>query len=922
VKNILYSILLVVSVLHSKTLPTEKSLIEGKLDNGFKYTIKRNPKPKNRAEFRLLINVGSLEEEDDQKGIAHFIEHMAFNGSKHFKKNELIHYFESIGVKFGSHLNANTGYERTLYKLTIPLEKDNLEKTFLVFTDWASELSFDTKEFEKERGVIVEEARSRDNLGLRLYNKSKKTTLGNSKFMNRLPIGDIDIINNISVQRAKDFYDRWYRPEFMNFVAVGDFNVTKIEILIKNHFSSLKNKSHKKRASRDIPDMNYTQVLSLTDKELTHNLLDVQYVDETIYVKTEENLRNGIIETMVYMLFNMKAKEQLLKNNPKATSIKLSVGHISSHKSSYAFSVNYQANNDLAALQELYELILSFKKYGFSKDNLALIKKHILGLNEKEYKQSSDMKSVSIASSLLKCMENSYVYVDYESKYNFKKKFIKEITLEEINQKYNKIITIENRIIRFMNTTGHQISKQNVLSSIKKAQEHLTDYSKAEKIPKKLLNKSLISKKIISQKYHPKTEINEFLLENGIKVLFKKTDFKKDKVILQGTSFGGQSLYDIKELDSARKASYFVSQSGAGKFSVLDIHKILVGKKVTASASLSGLTENVYGSADNQDIKSMFELIYLKLTQPKINKIILENRKKYLKSKLEKEEKNPKIKFNKELALFYYQNNPRIQYDTNKSIDNLNRRKMLKIFKDRFSDMNNFVFLIIGDVELKTIKSLSCKYLGNLPTKERMENFIDREKPYLEGKQKFSRAYNNENISNIMLLYKSKLSYSLRTELIFDAISSILKVRLREVIREEKSGVYGISVNTKLSKIEKNRSEISIQFSCNPKRRAELISEVNKVIAKFKENPVSNKELTIYRKKFNKEYETDMKNNYYWLSKMIYSARDNNMSLDDIFELPKILSEISADEIQDMVNKIFMKNVLQVELNPKESKER
>ncbi|SFV55138.1 Probable zinc protease pqqL [hydrothermal vent metagenome] len=916
-KKILVVLLLCILItLNAKDLPTEKSLIEGTLQNGFKYTIKKNAKPKSRAEFRLLVKVGSVDEDNDQKGIAHFTEHMAFNGSKHFKKNELIKYLESIGVRFGNDLNANTGYENTLYKLTVPLEKDNLKKSFLVFEDWASGLNFNPNEFDKERGVILEEARSRDTVGLRLYNKSKYMVLGDSKFMDRLPIGDKEIIKNISVNRAKDFYDKWYRPEFMHFVAVGDFNITKIEGLIKEHFSTLKNSNSEKRVSREIPDMNYTQVLSITDKEVTSNSLSVQYIDEIIYTRTEDDMRRGIIESMVYNLFNMKAEEQLLKDNPKATTIRFTSGQINSHKGGYKFSVSYRGDNELSALKELYEMIFSFQKYGFSENSLNLVKKHKLALNEKEYKRISDIRSSSVASSLVKCASNDYPFVDYDYKYRFKKELISDIKLDEVNAKYREILAIANRVILFINTTGNNVSKEDALKTIDKAKETLTDYSKAEKLPEKLLNKELKERKILSKKYDKKTGVYKFVLENGIEVIFKQTDFSKNKVKLQGFSFGGDSLYDVKDLDSAIKATGFVSKSGAGEFSSIDIAKILAGKDVSASIGISELNENVYGSANVEDIDTMFELMYLKLTKPKIDKTIAKNRKKYLKYVAQEEDKNPKTKFSKEFFRYFYKNNPRIIYDTNETINRLNSDDMLKIFKDRFSDMNNFHFAIIGDIEVKKIEKLIAKYLGNLPTKEREESFVDRKKEYLEGNQKFIKDYNNENISNVAILFKSRLAYTKKRELALDAMTSILKVRLRELIREEKSGVYGIGVSTEISRLEKNRSTAKIRFSCDPKRRAELISAVYGVIETLKKDSVTNKELDVYKKKFHKSYETAMRENYYWLSYMVDSYRYGT-PIEDILKLPKMVDNVSKDDVKKIANEIFVKDVLQAELNPK-----
>ncbi|MCK4440688.1 MAG: insulinase family protein, partial [Sulfurovaceae bacterium] len=435
--------------------------------------------------------------------IAHFTEHMAFNGTKHFKKNELIKYLESTGVKFGVHLNASTDYEKTLYRLTIPLEKDNLEKTFLVFQDWASGLNFNPKEFNKERGVILEEARMRDTVGFRIYNKSKKLFYGNSRYMDRLPIGKKNIIRNISVKRAKKFYDKWYRPEFMHFIAVGDFNITVVESMIKKYFAPLTNKNHKKRASRKIKDNNTTRVLSVTDKELTSNSLSVSYVDKLEDTRTKNDVRKALIEAMIFQLFNIKAREQILKPNPKATSINLIGENINSLKSTYSFNVQYNNGDELSALQELYELIKSFDKYGFSKNDFELIKKHQLQENEKEYKRISDKRSSTIASELINYALHHSVYIDYDYKYKLKKELIKDIKLEEINTLFRKVLNFKDKFILFVDTNGTKISKEEVLKTI--AQAKARDLTKVKKLPSKLLNKKLKESKIISKNYNKKT---------------------------------------------------------------------------------------------------------------------------------------------------------------------------------------------------------------------------------------------------------------------------------------------------------------------------------------------------------------------------------------------------------------------------------
>ena len=914
--KVLLSIILlnIFSFAKEPLLPTEKSLIEGQLSNGFKYIIKRNSKPKNRAEFRLLVNVGSLEEENDQRGIAHFIEHMAFNGTKHFKKNELIKYLESIGVKFGVHLNASTGYEKTLYKLRVPLERDNLKNAFLIFQDWAEGLNFNRDEFNKERGVILEEARVGDTAGFRIYNKSKKLFYGDTKYMRRVPIGDKEIIKNISVERAKEFYTTWYRPEFMHFIAVGDFNTTLIEKMIKKSFSHLKNSSHKKRVSREIPDNNKTRVLSLTDKEITSNTISVSYVDKLEDTRTKSDLKKGIIEEMTYQLFNIKAREQILKDNPKATSINLTSEEINSKKATYSFNVTYNNGDDKEALKELFELIKSFYKYGFSKSDFKLVKESQLQANEKEYRKVSDLRSDTIASQLVNYALFNSIYIDYDAKYRLKRELINKISLEDINREFKKIVNFKDRFILFINTDGKKVSKDEILKIIDSAKA--SDLREDKKLPSKLIDRELKGSKIVYEDYSKSTNIYGFILKNGIKVIFKPTDFSKDKVYLKAFSFGGTSLYSAEDLNSVEKASLFVNKSGVEGFSNIDLSKILVGKDIEIDSSISKLTENIDAYANSKDIESMFELLYLKLTIPTIDSRVAKNEKKILKAQAKELLRNPQNRFYQELSKWYQLDNPRIIFDTPDSIEKLDTNFMLEIYKDRFSDLNNFNFAIIGDISADKIKELIVKYLGSLPTMKRDEYFIDREIEYRKGEQYFVRYYNNENISNILILYRTHIAYSKRREYALKALVSILNVRLREFIREDKSGVYGISVEANISRLEEKKSYILISFSCDPKRRKELIDYVYNSVDKIKKEFVTDKELNVYKKKFRVSYETNMKEDNFWLNKMIDSHKFNE-PLNSIYTLPKLVDSISKEDIKDIANRIFKEDRLQAELNPK-----
>ena len=912
---LLLSLLLLTSLSALEELKRESSIIEGKLENGFKYSILENGKPKKRAEFKLLINVGSLEEKEKEKGIAHFIEHLAFNGSKHFKKNELIEYLEKIGLNFGGDLNANTSFEKTLYLLTVPLENDNLDKSFLIFSDWAETLSFDKQEVDKERGVVLEEMRMGEGTWKRMFQQYKPVLFGESAYLNREPIGEKEVIENISVEDIKAFYKKWYRPEFMHFIAVGDFNATEIEHRIKTTFSELKNNSSEKRTPRTIAENNTTRIVTAWDKEFTSNSVDVFYMDILEETRTKADMRRSLIDGMMIELFNIKAKEQIEKENPKATVIGLSSSTINKDRGFYKFFARYKEGDELPALKEMYSLIWSFNKYGFSKNELEPIKESMLSSNEKFYQRIDDQTSSALSSTLLHYANSKSIFVDYNVSYQLTKELIQDIKIEEINKLFRKIIAFQDRAIIFKSAKKASYSDKEVLKSIEEAKKSAKDLTQTKKIPKDLIIDELNATKITHREYNKETDIHQFTLENGIQVAFKKTDFTKNRVSLKAFSFGGESLYPPKDLLALSRTTLFISRSGVGEYSAINLNKILANKSASINTGIHKRTESINGSANKKDIETMFALLYLQITQPKIDKRVTKNIKNILKAQAQEALHSPKSKFHRELQEYFYNNNPRIQFETNETIEKLDETQMLKIYKERFSDLNNFKFIIVGDISLKEVEQLSQKYLGNLPTLKKEESFIAHKLPFKEGEVSFSRSYNRENISQIGIQYKSTVPYSLKNTRITDALEKILTIRLRKLIREENSGVYSIGANVILDMLEDD-SEGVVGFACDPKRKEELLKMIFQTIESIKKEPITEDELALYKKGFSNSYETALRRNGYWISN-IERHYKSNAPLNSIYKLPSIIESITAKDVLEMANKIFSHNRIVIELNPK-----
>lgn len=717
------------------------------------------------------------------------------------------------------------------------------------------------------------------------------------------------------MQRAKDFYNDWYRPEFMHFIAVGDFNETLIENLIKKHFSSLKNKSKRKRASRKIIDINRTRILSITDNELTKHSLKIYFNEDLVPINTHKSLKDLLIKTMIKSLFYSKAKEFLNNGDHEAISISMRNPRLSSTRGSYRYKVEYEKNSK-KALQELYEVIWSIKELGFSNKDLAFIKNKAHTTILKNREAISTLNSYEITSDILMHITRGSINYDRKKVNLLMSSIIDKISTHDLSLCFNKITSIQDQIIIIEDSSEQKLDLKNLYNIIHKAKSSYKKLANLENHKTKLLNQNLKPIKLTSKSFNKRTGIHEYILENGINIVFKQNKFKKNTLILYASSLGGSSLYEVKDLNNIKKISTFISKSGAGTFSSFELSKYLSAKGTSVKTQISYLDEKIIAIASTGNLKTMFELLFIRLTQPKIEAKVAKEQKRILNMKVRQFDKNPVKKYRKELNKFYWKNNPRRLYDTEKSIEKLNPQRMLEIYKERFSDFNNFIFIIIGDVKPESLEELIKKYIGNLPTQKRDETFIDREFGYLKNKQKFIRYYNNENTTRLRFTYRSSVPYSINNKFKADALKSILQVRLRNRLREEISANYQINVKIKLSKYLKNDSTIDIYFSCDPKRANELIQEIYSIVNRIKVNGISNNELNVFKKKYLVKNDSAMKKNTYWLKLMKEQYKDG-LSLDYIFKVEDLLNQISPDNVKDMANSLFTNNVLQQELHPK-----
>lgn len=914
-KKIIVFVMFLYAILNAQNLQTDRTLVEGVLENGLKYTIKKNEKPAQMASFRLVVNVGSLEEDEDQRGIAHLVEHLAFNGSKHFKGNSLVNFLESLGVNFGSHLNASTGTTSTIYQLQVPLKSDNLKNAMLVFADWAGGLVFTQKELDKERGVVLEEERARNTVGYRIYKQIYKFMYANSRFENRLPIGLRSVIKNITLKRVKDFYDTWYQPRFMNFIAVGDFDVKSMEKLIKNSFKDLKNTNNNKLYSQTVHVPKDGSIRVFKDKEVIRMNTNLSFIGDYKPLKTEADYKDMFTKDLARILFNLKARELELSKNPAAKYMRFVFRNVGDNLMYYTFYAAFLGDDGLDAFSQMANLVHEVNQNGFNIKDYEIIKKDIISSNEESVRGLKSKSSNSYASEIAYKKADKEIYIDEKYRSKLEKDLLNIITIHDINEAFRKIVS-KDKIAYLVVPDDYKVDEKQIQSRLKSSSKLTRVAKKSKSLPNDIAIKDLKSAKIVAENYNKKYDFYEYKLQNGVKIVYKFNDYEKGKVLLKAFSKGGYSIYDTALLPSAKKSTQIVENSGLGDYNFLEVEKIYADKIFEIEPFIDRYFEGFKGSSSSKDFKYLLKSIYLLSTNFKVDENVLFNEKAKMLEELDKKKNSPRLIFSDEFLNFYFNGNKRYTKLDKNDISSINKSSILSIYKDRFSDFNNFTFLIVGDVKKDEVEKYISIYFGNLPTQNRVESFKDRGVRHIKGKHDFIKNLNNENVSLVSLSYKNLTPYSKIENTRIILLGDVLETKLRELIREEKSGVYGVSVHSYFDRLPENESVVSIYFMCEPKRRVELVNYVKSTIDEIINKNVDEKYITTSIKKNLVYIDEKSKENAFWAT-ILEKAFKYNEPILNANEYKDMYKQISADTLkQSAKSYLDTKDIIYSELNP------
>ena len=896
-------------------LQNDKDMLNGELKNGLKYYIKENKFPQKTAIFYLVINSGSTDEKDGEQGLAHFLEHMAFNGSRDFSKNELIKQLESLGVKFGADLNAQTSYDQTSYILTINVNEKNLQDTFKVFSNWIDGVKIDPKELDKERGVIMEEERQRNTPGYRLYLAQTKDIFEGSIYLKRVPIGDMNVIKSVDAKHMQEFYERLYQPRFMSFVAVGDFDKNEIKSLIEKSFSQAKNTNSYIHPEKNISFKSGLNIFNYDSNETGMELVRLSYFDKFSPVLNEADAKKNLEDALIASLINM-LYEQKNANNSSNLSTDFIAQTLQAKQKIYSFETNVLGGDFNASLKDMFGVIKGVKEFGFNKDDFEDVKKAFVANVDAKFKRSKTKKSSAYAGQILNMIENGGFVLSDEDEKKLSLKLLNEITLADVNARFRQILAISDERVRIFSKDGYKLSKDEFLKLFAKAPAYNTSLS-ASNNDKSLGNENLEPKEISSRSFDEKNGIYTYKMQNGSQVIFKPLATKKDSVLFAAVSKGGTSNLTDPKLGSFAVA--LTNESGVGKFNNYELSKALNGKIVSYEKGIEALTQGIYGSSSTSDLSSLLAIINLEFNAPRADANVLERIKQRAKDELAKEQNLPEYKFSTEFSKFFYENNKRVAPLEMAQIDALKLNELKEIIKNKFTNVASYTFVIIGDTDEERLFPLVKKYIATLPKLGEAEEFKDDGVRSIKGQHTFKREYQSTKRSDVGInIINSDAKYSFEGAIRLRALSEILKTALREKIREDKGQTYGFSLNAKLSRYPFEHSDMLISFTCDPANTDKIIAEIKQIIASIKSSGAL---LPKHLEDFKAQSEISIKKDYekpeFW-QKLIISNKIYNMPLYTADEYISAVKAITNDDIKEAA-KLYLddKNMVISINNPK-----
>jgi zinc protease len=900
-------------------IPIDPNVKIGVLPNGLTYYIKNNGKPEDKLELRLVVNAGSILENENQLGLAHFMEHMNFNGTKNFQKNDLVDYLQSIGVKFGADLNAYTGFDETVYILPIPSDDPTkLEKGFQILEDWAHNTSLTEEGIDDERGVVLEEYRLGLGPNKRMMQEYLPLLMKGSKYADRLPIGTKEILENFSYEDVRSYYRDWYRPDLMAVVAVGDLDIAIVEAKIKAHFEGItKATKPRKRESFNLPNHSETLIAVASDKEAAFAQVRIMYKDkfDAPAVETVVDYRDQLVKNLFSTMINNRLNE--LRNSPAPPFVfgySYYGGTYARTKNAYQSFATVSETGHLEGLKALLYENERVRRYGFQAGEYERAKKDIMANMEKSYKDRDKQESNRLIGEYVRNYLDAEPIPGIAWEFETTGQLLPTIDLAEINELITQYIHDDNRVIILTGPEKEglpKVTEVEVLALLKTIEnadiEPYTDEAIRENLVENVLPAGSITKTVKNKAL----DITTFTLSNGATVTFKKTDFKNDEVLFQAFSYGGTNFYSDEEYIATTFANNGITDAGIGGLSQNDLNKMMSGKIVNVQPYIQLATEGFRGQAAPKDLETLFQQVYLYFTSVNKDEEAYQSYLTKQKSFLGNLMANPQFYFSNELGAFRNEGNPRYTgFPTVEKLDNSDYGLAYKKFTERFADAGDFHFYFVGNVEEESLKAYSEKYIASLPTTNSNEQIIPtkfRQKDSFR-KKVIRRGKDPKSMVNIVWR-EDDIPFSAEKKFHVDALGELLTIKLIEKLREEEGGVYGVGAYGNFRKLSYPGVTFTISFPCGPENVDMLIEAALAEVEKIKKDGPSDKDLSKVKETYLLEHKENLKDNRFWLNTLETAAMEKT-NAEKVLKTEKAVEELTKMDIQNAAKEYLDENYL------------
>lgn len=920
----LFLLLLAPASLFAQTVEQDASIRQGKLKNGLTYYIRHNAKEAGLADFYIAQRVGSILEEPRQRGLAHFLEHMAFNGTKHFpgkgKQLGIVPWCETIGVKFGTNLNAYTSVDQTVYHIgSAPIKRESIiDSCLLVLNDWSQFINLEPKEIDKERGVIHEEWRNRRTgmaMQRMMENVMPKIYKG-SKYEDCLPIGNMDIVDNFPYQDLRDYYQKWYRPDLQAIVVVGDFDVDMMERKIQKLFGKIK--AHKNPAERiyyPVNDNDKMIVAIEKDKEQPIILGHLYMKSETTPDSEKNSVKyqredyiNGLI---TYMLNGRLSEKKQVANPPfMSATVKNGAFFVSRTKDAFSLSISCKQDNVLGGVSVAVGEVERARQHGFTQSELERAKKLYLNAAERQLKMEKDYKNSHYVS---QCVNN---FLEGEPiltpTYNLQlvKLFDGEVSLAEVNSQVGEIITDKNQVFIMYgpDKDGFVVpSESEIESTVLAAQQKRYDAYQEEQVPATLMAALPAPGKIVSEKPYGKFGMTEITLSNGMKVYVKSTDYQADQITMSMRGEGGTSVYGNEDIPNFAFLSGSITEAGVGDFTATRLRKALAGKSLKLAPSITSEGQRITGTSSVKDLETMLQLAHLYFTAPRKDSMAFEGMMNRNLSLLKNRNASSKVVYNDSLSATLYDHNVRMAPVTVEIAKKADYNRIFEIYRERFSDASNFKTVFIGKVDMAQLRPLLCQYLATLPSTHKAEKSNKANVPQIVKKNEVVKFVHKQEtpLANVSVFYTANVPFSPKNDLVLDMLTRVLQIAYTDSVREEKGGTYGVGVSFNLEKEDNPNALLRISYKSDPKRYEELNPVIYKQLLNIADHGPVASSMDKVKKYLKKQYGQMAITNDYW-SYVIWHQLDDDADFDK--DYCKMVDNLTASDVQKMAKELLKQN--------------